>query len=51
MQVAGMSAAVNYKIGNEKLVKVLEGASSHLGAFVHHIEMDELIVAVFRLYG
>lgn len=25
-----MQATVNYKIGNEKLVKVLEGASSHL---------------------
>ena len=25
-----MNAAVNYKVGNEKLVKVLDGASSHL---------------------
>ena len=30
MHLAAMNAAVNYKIGNEKLVKVLEGASSHL---------------------
>ena len=30
MHVAAMNATVNYKIGNEKLVKVLEGASSHL---------------------
>ena len=30
MHLAAMSAVVNYKIGNEKLVKVLEGASSHL---------------------
>ena len=30
MHVAAMNAVVNYKIGNEKLVRVLEGASSHL---------------------
>ena len=30
MQVAAMQAVVNYKVGNEKLVKVLDGASSHL---------------------
>jgi iron-sulfur cluster assembly protein len=30
IHLAPMTAAVNYKIGNEKLVKVLEGASSHL---------------------
>jgi iron-sulfur cluster assembly accessory protein len=29
-QISGMQAAVNYKIGNEKLVRVLAGASSHL---------------------
>ena len=28
--VVTMQATLNYKIGNEKLVKVLEGASSHL---------------------
>ena len=30
MHLAAMNAVVNYKIGNEKLVRVLEGASSHL---------------------
>ncbi len=30
MHLTRMNATVNYKIGNEKLVKVLEGASSHL---------------------
>jgi iron-sulfur cluster assembly protein len=30
LHVSAMQTAVNYKIGNEKLVKVLEGASTHL---------------------
>jgi iron-sulfur cluster assembly protein len=30
MQVRAMNAVANYKIGNEKLVRVLDGASSHL---------------------
>ena len=30
MHLVGMNATVNFKIGNEKLVRVLEGASSHL---------------------
>ena len=30
MQIAPMTAAVNYKIGNEKLVKVLQSAAAHL---------------------
>ena len=34
MQLTPMNAAVNYKIGNEKLVKVLEGASSHLSGLL-----------------
>lgn len=30
LHVARVAATVNFKIGNEKLVKVLDGASSHL---------------------